>query len=122
MRYKDLLLIASVVIVLVNLRIASYALIGSYPPEDPTFTSVMLSLLPAAILLIALHLFRGSETRLFRVVIGVLALTYAWEFIADPWSVSLRMSMGMPLAPLIVYTLIGAFFLAIAVIAFRRVE
>jgi hypothetical protein len=119
---RQIAIIASLVILLWNIHIFMYAYAGGYPPEDAVVTAVMLSLLPASVLLIALRIFRGRDTRMFRVVLGVLSLTYAWEFIADPWSVSLRMSMGLPLAPLIAYNLIGTVFLVIAVLAFRRVE
>jgi hypothetical protein len=121
-KYKNWLILASIIIIILNLRIYSYASMNQYPPEDQVWTSIILSFLPAAVLIIALQIFRGRETRLFRVAIGVISLSYAWELIADPWSVSLRMSLGQSLMPMIIYTAIGTVFLLIAVIAFRRVE
>ena len=121
-KYRNWLILASLIIIFLNVRVIRYALRNEYPPEDPMWTSILLSLLPAAALIVALKIFRGEDTRLFRVAIGVISLAYAYEFMSDPWSVSLRMGLGLPLLPVIVYTLIGTVFLVIAVVAFRRVE
>jgi hypothetical protein len=121
-RLRQIAVLLSLIVLLWNIHIFKYAWVNQYPPEDIATTSIMLSLLPAAILIIALRIYRGEDTRMFRIMLGVMSMTYAWEFIADPWSVSLRMSMNLPLMPLIIYNLIGAVFLVIAVIAFKRVE
>ncbi|MEM2512736.1 MAG: hypothetical protein QXU81_00225 [Candidatus Bathyarchaeia archaeon] len=118
----QIVVVASLLIIFFNAKILAAAIRDEYPEEGVLYTSIMLSLLPAAILFVALRIFRGKDTRMFRIMLGVISMTYAWEFIADPWSVSLRMNMGLPLLPIIIYTVIGTVFLLLAVLAFRRVE
>ena len=117
-RLKPFLLVAAAVLILLNYRMLFFIEAGEYPPEGDLYVSIVMSLLPAAFLIVGLRLFRGGG-RMFNVMLGVLAMSYAWSFISDPWSVSLRMGMGLSLMPMLIYTVIGSVFLFIAVYAFK---
>lgn len=54
--------LGSLVILLLNVSIFGYARIGEYPPENVVYTAILLSLLPAAILILALYLSKGPQT------------------------------------------------------------
>jgi branched-subunit amino acid transport protein AzlD len=117
---KTFLIVAAAVVLVLNYRMLPFIQAGEYPPEGDVYVSIVMSLLPAAILIVVLRLFRGGG-RTFNVMLGVLAMSYAWSFISDPWSVSLRMGMGLDLMPMLIYTVIGSVFLFIAVYAFKQV-
>jgi hypothetical protein len=114
-----MILLAGVAILIFNIRIFIFAYEGAYPPEDYLYTAVMLSLLPAAVLLIAVRLLRGPGDRMFRMMLGFLSASYAFSFMSDPWSVSFQMNQGADMMPMIIFTIIGTIFLLIAVFAFR---
>lgn len=117
---KPLLLIIAAVIIVLNYRMLPFIQAGDYPPEGDVYVSIVLSLLPAAILILGLRVLKGGN-KTFNVMLGVLAMSYAWSFIADPWGVTLRMGMGLDLMPMLIYTVIGSVFLFIAVYAFKQV-
>lgn len=114
-------LIAAVIIIILNYKMLPFMQVGDYPPEGELYTSVLLSLLPGALMVLAVK-FVGKSNKFFKTMIGVLAMTYALSFIADPWSVSLRMGMGLDIYPMMVYTIIGSVFLFIAIYAFKGIR
>jgi uncharacterized membrane protein len=119
MLLRNTILLAGVIILIFNIRIFIFAYEGSYPPEDYLYTAVMLSLLPAAVLLIAIMLLRSSDNRMFRVMLGFLSISYGFSFVSDPWSVSYQMNLGADMMPMIIFTIIGTIFLSIGIFAFR---
>ena len=116
---KPWIVLGALVLIWMNFNLFTLVM-GGGTPEDTAYTAVTLSLLPAAALILALVMLRG-ESKLFKVGVGVMAMSYAWEFIADPWSVTLRMDMGLSLTNIMIYNAVGSIFLIIAVLAFKQV-
>ncbi|MBO3809648.1 MAG: hypothetical protein FGF50_08660 [Candidatus Brockarchaeota archaeon] len=118
----NLALAVSVAVLVLNVPLFLGVFTKGESPYSEVPSGILLSLLPLALIVVLFAVFKRRESRLLWVALGVISLTMAYEFLADPWSYGLRAQLGLPIQPLLIYTLIGLMFLIIAVFVFRRVE
>ena len=113
---------ASILIVALNVPLIASVFTEGTSPYGVEATAIIFTLLPVAVLALIFMRLKGPKSRLFWVAMGTVFLVMAWELLADPWSIDLRMRIGHPLAAIFTYSLIGIGFLIIAVFLFKKVE
>jgi len=112
-----LALLFSVAIIILN---APIFLNPNNPPYSATWTGLLLTFLPLAVLALAFYFFKGKQYRAFYVMLGVIFMALFWEISPDPWSIQMRSALGLPLSDVLVYTLLGIAVLLLAYFAFKR--
>ena len=118
----QIFVLLAIFILIIDVGLYSEILTTGETSIDINMAGILISLLPLSIILLILMRSGSGGSRLLWVAIGVITLTLAWEFLSDPWSISLRAGMGLSLQPLLIYNLIGLMLLIVAIVVFRRAE